>query len=834
MDRIKWPELLNSNSVGNASSSSIQGSNPASAQNPSTNSTGTGFSLPQVSILGSGQGSAPATIAIQSGAFSSGAPGSSAVSTPTSSVTASPATRTYTFDGIVFTGDSSGLTAGSAIITPMGPPATLSGHTFSLGAAGSSINVDGNLSPLPDVVPTTGLTPGSTSAAVAPSVIASTGSTYTLDGVVLTGNPSSGLTLANSIATPSSQSGSNPSSRLMAANSIITPGGLPLIASGHTFSLPISATGGDIFVDGTLTHLLTPTIINSASPGSSQSDVSAPVTTAAPKPTGTKSQSTSLPSLELDTITSTDTVQPSDASTEGTTNTAFSANYWLTTQVGGQTTVVPVIVGCPGCGGRDGGHGSEGPNDPNKASPSDIKPSETQAKKTDSKTSALSSATPSSTGTLTGTSSAPPTTSSVSSGSACPLISHSFSLPPGTDSTTLFSATGTDAITNFASSSALSSTANSACPLTSYSFSLPPGTDSTTLSSASGSDVITETNSGNMIGQTSSGSAMATSASASYSKASLTSNIATTTAPLPDCMADGAPWYSPTSWCDCGTGKYPTLPPVSSVTTSLANCNYTSLDTSETINPISTSAAPTNIPGLGGIPGCNYVLQGDEQGCANVDYCNCGGTYVGLLTTIVSGTTSKNCDYTIQPTANDCPINTASVNAASTASVASVATAFSPDKTTLVCGQKYATDTGATYTSVPRAQTNDILQNAAKFCTPSKNGAGDTLVFKKDEPNYRNFQFKAPGLMLYQLSMVWDPRPECANVPAPEIRDAVPTGPDYWCNTYFDAVTNNCDAAPGQDKKGGTMYAQCVIWAWEAFNGCTGKWADPNECDPVA
>ena len=197
--------------------------------------------------------------------------------------------------------------------------------------------------------------------------------------------------------------------------------------------------------------------------------------------------------------------------------------------------------------------------------------------------------------------------------------------------------------------------------------------------------------------------------------------------------------------------------------------------------------------------------------------------------------------YTIQPTENDCPINTASVSAASAASVAaamtisaasvaSVATAFSPDKTTLSCGQKYATDTGATYTSVPRAQTNDILNNAAIFCTPSKNNAGDTLVLKKDKPIYEAFRFKAPGLMLYQFNMIWDPRPECANVPAPEIRDSVPTGPDYWCNTYFDVLTNTCDSAPGQDKDGGTLYTQCVIWSWEAFDGCTGKGADPNEC----
>ena len=197
--------------------------------------------------------------------------------------------------------------------------------------------------------------------------------------------------------------------------------------------------------------------------------------------------------------------------------------------------------------------------------------------------------------------------------------------------------------------------------------------------------------------------------------------------------------------------------------------------------------------------------------------------------------------YTIQPTENDCPINTASINAASTASiaaamsvsaasVASVATAFNPDQTTLSCGQKYNTNPGATYTSVPRAQTNDILHNAEVFCTPSKNGAGDTLVFQKDKPYYKNIQFKAPGLMLYEFSMIWDPRPECADVPAPEIRDALPRGPDYWCNVYFDAITNTCDAGPGQDKNGGSMYAQCVIWSWDAWDGCTGKGAKNKKC----
>ena len=74
--------------------------------------------------------------------------------------------------------------------------------------------------------------------------------------------------------------------------------------------------------------------------------------------------------------------------------------------------------------------------------------------------------------------------------------------------------------------------------------------------------------------------------------------------------------------------------------------------------------------------------------------------------------------------------------------------------------------------------------------------------------------------------MGWDPRPECASVKPPDLRDAEPVGPDYWCNVYFDALINTCDAGPGLDKSGGVMYAQCVIWSWEAFVRCVG-------CEPI-
>ena len=152
--------------------------------------------------------------------------------------------------------------------------------------------------------------------------------------------------------------------------------------------------------------------------------------------------------------------------------------------------------------------------------------------------------------------------------------------------------------------------------------------------------------------------------------AKITSALAST--PLPDCMADGAPWYSPTSWCDCGaSAKYPTLPPTSGMST--ANCDYTALP-SATINPVSVSAAPTNIPGENGLPGCNYILYPDGQGCPYANYCDCGGTNVGLLTATVSGTASLNCDYTIQPTKNDCPTPTTTIVAPTSAAPTAAST----------------------------------------------------------------------------------------------------------------------------------------------------------------
>ena len=241
----------------------------------------------------------------------------------------------YTSNGILFTGSASDFVSGTTTITRGGPSAASPDHSSSLGIVGSSIDINGTLSPLPNAASTTDHASGSILPTSAPSVTASTGFVYTLDGVVLTGNPSSGISIAGST---------------------IAPGSPGIVVSSHTFSLPASGSDGAIVIDGTMTHLASRTATNGASQGSSGRDVLTSVTTSASTTSGTRSQGPPVTgSSGSDSATSTDTVKPSDASTERTTNTAWSENLWLTTQKAGQTTIVPVIVGCPGCGGTGGG-----------------------------------------------------------------------------------------------------------------------------------------------------------------------------------------------------------------------------------------------------------------------------------------------------------------------------------------------------------------------------------------------------------------------------------------------------------------------------------------------
>ncbi|KAL9637154.1 MAG: hypothetical protein Q9164_002378 [Protoblastenia rupestris] len=124
----------------------------------------------------------------------------------------------------------------------------------------------------------------------------------------------------------------------------------------------------------------------------------------------------------------------------------------------------------------------------------------------------------------------------------------------------------------------------------------------------------------------------------------------------PTCMADGAPWMDPEDYCRCGKdGIYPTIPPPSDAKVTTVDCAYSTLDPSKKITPTSKEAAPTNIPGKNGVPGCAPVIYPNGQACVDANYCNCGGTPVPFLTETIDGTTTTNCKYTIQPTASSCP-----------------------------------------------------------------------------------------------------------------------------------------------------------------------------------
>ncbi|KAL9104826.1 MAG: hypothetical protein Q9163_000274 [Psora crenata] len=84
---------------------------------------------------------------------------------------------------------------------------------------------------------------------------------------------------------------------------------------------------------------------------------------------------------------------------------------------------------------------------------------------------------------------------------------------------------------------------------------------------------------------------------------------------------------------------------------------------------MSTSAAPTNIPGRDGLSACHGRLFSLDSPCpyAKEGYCECSGTFVPSL----GNSSIIECDYPIQPTADNCPVVTAfsiSLAAASQAS----------------------------------------------------------------------------------------------------------------------------------------------------------------------
>ena len=175
----------------------------------------------------------PASSSPSVGSSNPGGSPSMSASASISAPTGKQASDVWTISSIIISGNpTSALTVGASTITPGGLPATVSSHTFSIpaSATGNAVNVDGTMTTLSTRAAITSGPSSASSKSAGPSV-------YTIDGIPLTGNPTS-LSAAG-------------------ASAALTPGAPPLIVSGHTFSIPVSATSGAINVDGTLTTLPT-------------------------------------------------------------------------------------------------------------------------------------------------------------------------------------------------------------------------------------------------------------------------------------------------------------------------------------------------------------------------------------------------------------------------------------------------------------------------------------------------------------------------------------------------------------------------------------------------
>ena len=232
--------------------------------------------------------------------------------------------------------------------------------------------------------------------------------------------------------------------------------------------------------------------------------------------------------------------------------------------------------------------------------------------------------------------------------------------------------------------------------------------------------------------------------------------------------------------------------------------------------PSSKSPLPTLLPSC-----AEVVWKPADTECpyaSGLNYCNCSGTAVAPLPAPGS---AINCKYTTQPKANACPVNTAysqSLASASSAAAASAAeasiqaTQFNPSKTITSCGQTYGT-AGATRTAVPWQDSNVVESGIAHFCTPDDG----PLVLEKAKPAIQNFGLPPDIKAVYQISLEWDSRPECANAAAPSIVATDSKGPDPVCNARFLGLLNGCDNAGGQDKHGGRLYAGCAIYEWSVL-----------------
>ncbi|KAM3067179.1 hypothetical protein ACMFMG_005452 [Clarireedia jacksonii] len=227
--------------------------------------------------------------------------------------------------GVVATGNNSVLILKSTTIRPGSAEHTIDGHTISFGPSGT-LDIDGKTTKLNP----SGISTLSSAASSSPRSIIGTGISA----------PSSGLSRSSS-----SISGF-PSTASMNSSKTSSSSHKPSSGSSSSLLTSFSATR-----TGSVTSSISTSHSSFTTGKSSGSHL--PITSSGiTNPSSTFSLTSSSTS---DPITSTLTVPPASFSTQGVTISGLTINTWITTTKDGQSTVVPVLVGCPACGGVFGG-----------------------------------------------------------------------------------------------------------------------------------------------------------------------------------------------------------------------------------------------------------------------------------------------------------------------------------------------------------------------------------------------------------------------------------------------------------------------------------------------
>ena len=228
--------------------------------------------------------------------------------------------------------------------------------------------------------------------------------------------------------------------------------------------------------------------------------------------------------------------------------------------------------------------------------------------------------------------------------------------------------------------------------------------------------------------------------------------------------------------------------------------------------PLSNQHTATNIPGENGRDPCILRIPGDPSDpgfCPGTDYCQCGSvgvapSYASIVTNLTGESTmtmAPICNkISIQPTANSCPQNTASIAAASAASASASPTAFVQPTASSQC--------------FPYHETNDLLwsePDVDSFCSSLTFTLSDGTVWDGDVP---------AGLSITNNTAI-DPQSPLANnnIRAGFIAtDDAPLGcPVVFQSEMSDIATTACSIPFKQTVvdcpyNGGTIDTACGQW----------------------